>query len=169
MTIKDQKGFTLVELLVVIAIIAVLGIVAIAAINPAAKIAAAKDAQAIANVQQISKAFEACLADRVVAGDTQSKAVDNCCGLNAAGACVPNQTTVANCAAGTSLTSCGLSPLGYGFASGWPSGIAVNRAAAGALTVCVSQGRASDTNYDKYITGGGTVNIAAGGVCASGV
>lgn len=152
----QQKGFTLVELLVVIAIIAILGVVAIAAINPAAKINAAKDAQSLANVQQLSKAFEACLADRMTAGVTQAVATDNCCGSAAVGAC-------------TSSTSVGLGLYNYGFTSGWPTGVAVNRNAAGGTAICISQQRGTDTNYNKYIVGGGTVNTAAAGACANGV
>ena len=99
MTIKNQKGFTLVELLVVIAIIAILGVVAIASINPVAKINSAKDNQALANVQQISKALEACLADRIAtAGVTAAVATDNCCGTAVANAaCVSTAALVLVC------------------------------------------------------------------------
>jgi type IV pilus assembly protein PilA len=158
MTIKNQKGFTLVELLVVIAIIAILGVVAIAAINPVAKINSAKDNQALANVQQISKALEACLADRMAtAGVTAAVATDNCCG-----------TAVAN-AACVSTAAAGLGLYGYGFTQGWPTGVTANRGAAAGTAICAAQQRGSDTNYVKYVVGGGTVNTASATNCVNGV
>ena len=154
---NKQSGFTLVELLVVIAIIAVLGVVAIAAINPAARINSAKDQQALANVQSIGKAMEACLTDRMTGtpARTQAQATDDCCGAAVAGAC-------------TSTTAVGLGFYGYGFNSGtWPTGIAVTRGPAAGSAICISQLRGSDALYDKYLAGGGTVSITAAAACSA--
>jgi|GEM_PF-1185331 len=159
---NKQSGFTLVELLVVIAIIAILGVVAIAAINPAARINAAKDNQALANVQQIGKAFEACLADKMSTGSlTQAAAVTACC-------TDPGTTAPYSC---TSSATVGLGLAGYGYASGFPTGVTVNRTASTSTTptICVSQVRGSNTNRAKYVTSGGTVVINATTSCTAGI
>ena len=158
---KSSKdfGFTLVELLVVIAIVAILGVVAVAAINPVAKINSSKDSRAYANVQTISKALEHCLLDRVAAGRTYPQATDDCCG-----------TAVANAACtSSSVGPVGLNTYGYGFGNGWPTGVVINRSAAGGTAICISQQRGSDTNYTKYIQGGGTISNNAAAACANGV
>lgn len=153
---KFSKGFTLVELLVVIAIVAILAVAAVAAINPVARINSSKDAKAYANVQTISKALEHCMLDRVATGRTYPQASDDCCGSAAVGAC-------------TSSAAAGLGLYNYGFVGGFPTGVAVNRGAAGGKAICVSQQRGSDTNYTKYIQGGGTVANNAAAACANGV
>ncbi|MCX6783525.1 MAG: type II secretion system protein [candidate division WWE3 bacterium] len=144
---RFQAGFTLVELLVVIALIAILGVVAIAAINPAAKIQSATDARAVANVQALGKAFEACIADEM--SDTTNPisaavATNSCCGAAAAGACV----------------STGLSTNNYGYATGFPTGVTVTRGPAAGTAICISQAMGTGTapnNNTKYVVGGGTI------------
>jgi len=170
---NKQSGFTLVELLVVIAIIAVLGVVAIVAINPATRINAAKDNQALANVQSIGKAFEACLADKMITGSTAQASYNACCGSGgvAANGVTPGAINVAGlCASGVAV---GLGFSGYGYQSGWPATVAVNRSAwvvsTNTATICVSQVRGSDTRFVKYVTGGGTVSTSATATCTSGV
>jgi len=154
---KNKEGFTLVELLVVIAIIAILGVVAIAAINPAARINAAKDNQALANVRQIGGMLESCVADRMLSGDSDTLAVTNCCGLipAAAGDCVSDSTH-------------GLGLYKYGFASGYPTAVKVMRGASGTKLLCVSQQNGSNSNYTKYNIGGGNANTNTT-VCNNGV
>lgn len=60
---KNQKGFTLVELLVVIGILAVLTAVVLVAVNPVRQFAQARDTQRRADVNTISAAVVAYLAD----------------------------------------------------------------------------------------------------------
>lgn len=157
------RGFTLVELLVVIAIVAILGIAAIAALNPAAKINSARDSQAYANIQIVSKAFENCKLDRTVAGSSTGVATDECCGATVAGNCLSSNAVVAGCAA----PPCGLAKFGYGFSNGFPSNVAVTRGPAGGGALCISQARASDTNYDKYLIGGSKIDTAAAAACSA--
>lgn len=59
---KNQKGFTLIELLVVIAIIGLLASVVLLALNSARQ--KSRDAKRIADVRQVSSAFELFFNDR---------------------------------------------------------------------------------------------------------
>jgi prepilin-type N-terminal cleavage/methylation domain-containing protein len=154
-----SRGFTLVEILVVIAILAILLTLVVVAINPAARINASKDAQALANVSQLGKSFEACINDRMtLAGRSAAGATDDCCGraTNDAGDCVSDATH-------------GLALYNYGYAGGFPIMTHVNRGAAGTTGICIDERRGSDNNYVGFTVGGGTLNTASAGGCSNGV
>jgi len=151
-----SAGFTLVELLVVIAIIAILASVVIVSINPRENINKSKDSQAIANVNQISLSFEACITSRIAADRTEPEATDDCCGATEAGPCVSDATH-------------GLSIYKYGSGGGFPIEMTVNRGAAGTTFICMSQKRGTDDIYVAYGVGDGTLTRNSPTGCYNGV
>jgi len=153
---SHSAGFTLVELLVVIAIIAILASVVIVSINPRENISKSKDSQAIANVNQISLSFEACITSRIADDRTELQATDDCCGATEAGPCVSNSTR-------------GLAIYKYGSGGGFPIEMTVNRGAAGTTFICMSQKRGSDDTYVAYGVGDGTLTRNSPTGCYSGV
>jgi type IV pilus assembly protein PilA len=66
---KLQKGFTLVELLVVIGILAILTAIVLVAVNPGRQFAQARDTQRRADVNTISSAIIAYMADPINKGN----------------------------------------------------------------------------------------------------
>ena len=149
-------GFTLVEILVVIAIIAILAAIVIVSINPRENINKSKDSQAIANVNQLSLSFEACITSRLAADRTEAEATDDCCGATDVGSCVCDATH-------------GLAIYKYGSGGGFPPEMIVNRGAAGGTNICMAQKRGSDDTYVAYGVGDGGLTRNSPTGCYNGV
>ncbi len=81
---KFTRGFTLIEILLVIAIIGILTVIIVVAINPAKRLAQARDAKRISDVNQIANALQAYYATHAsypnedAASITESQTGANC-------------------------------------------------------------------------------------------
>ena len=74
---RSQKGFTLIEILLVVAAIAILAGIVIVAINPAAQLAATRDAERVSEVNSILNAISQNLIDgEVLPSDIPSGTCD---------------------------------------------------------------------------------------------